>query len=280
MSAALRHRLTNGLLYALYGVIILFFLFPIFWVFSLSVRTIPELAAYPPIWFPSDPQWQNYAVELGRTPIAEQLIHSLILVVATVCVVLVIAIPAAYALSRYRFRLSQATLAAIMVCQTISPVVIAIPLYIFFAHLHLLNNYGTLILVYSAISLPFSTWFLKGYLDTVPREFDEAAHIDGCSRFGALWRVLLPVTLPGITSAGLLIAVMSWSQFVVPFILVSDEAVTPVSVGLANQAISTDNIQLQYLAAGCILALVPVMIIFALFQRFIVSGLTRGAVKG
>lgn len=280
MSEALRRRLTNGGLYALYGVIILFFLFPIFWVFSLSVRTIPELAAYPPIWFPSDPQWQNYAVELGKTPIGAELINSLIDVVATVFVVLVIAVPAAYALSRYRFRLSQATLVAIMVCQMISPLVLAIPLYVFFAHLHLLNNIGTLILVYSAVALPFSTWFLKGYFDTVSHDFDEAAQIDGCTRLQALWHVLLPVTLPGITSAALLVAVLSWSQFLVPYILLSDPNLYPVTVGLVNQSGNTDNIQLQYLAAGSMLAIVPVMLIFAICQRFIVSGLTRGAIKG
>lgn len=280
MSQAVRRRLTNGVILVIYAVIILFFLFPIFWVFSLSLRTVPELFASPPIWFPENPQFQNYTFVLQKTPVGQYLIHSLILVVLTVLVVLAIAIPAAYALSRFRFRLSRATLVAILVCQMISPVVIVIPLYNFFAALNVLNNYATLLLVYSAISLPFSTWFLKGYLDTIPRDLDEAAHVDGCSRLQALWRVILPMTLPGITSAALLAAVMSWSQFVVPFILVDDPNFYPVTVGLVNLEGNSDSITLQYLAAGSILAIVPVMLIFVLLQRFIVSGLTNGAVKG
>lgn len=280
MSSILQRRLTNGMLYGTYALIVLFFLFPIFWVFSLSVRTVPELFASPPIWFPTDPQFGNYAFVLRKTPIGAYLIHSLLLVVATVCVVLLIAVPAAYALSRFHFRLSRTTLAAILVCQLISAVVIVVPLYNFFASLNILNNYATLILVYSAISLPFSTFFLKGYLDTVPREFDEAAHIDGCTRLQALLYVLLPVARPSLTSIGLLVAVHSWSQFVVPFILIDDATLYPVTVGLVNLETSSDAITLQYLAAGCILAIVPVMLVFALLQRFIVSGLTQGAIKG
>jgi multiple sugar transport system permease protein len=280
MSQGIRYRLTNGVILATYVVIIVFFLFPIFWVFSLSLRTIPELFASPPIWFPKDPQFQNYIFVLRKTPVGQYLIHSLILVVLTVLVVLAIAVPAAYALSRFQFRLSRATLVAILVCQMISPVVIVIPLYNFFASLNVLNNYVTLLLVYSAISLPFSTWFLRGYFNTIPRDLDEAAHVDGCSRLQALWHVILPMTLPGITSAALLVAVLSWSQFVVPFILVDDPNFYPVTVGLVNLEGNSDAITLQYLAAGSILAIVPVMLIFVLLQRFIVSGLTNGAVKG
>lgn len=275
-----RKRLTDWAIYLAYAIIIVFFLFPIFWVLSLSVRTVPELFATPPIWFPLHPDLQNYTFLLSNTPIGGYLVHSLIIVSATVCVVLLIGIPAAYALSRFSFRLSRGVLMLILVCQLISPVVIVIPLYQLLAALNLLNNYAMLVLVYSAIALPFSTWFLKGYLDTVPRELDESAQIDGCNRIQALWRVIVPLALPGVTSVAILVTVLSWSQFVVPFILVDDASIYPVTVGLINLNSQSDGISLQYLAAGSIVAIIPVMLVFALLQRFIVSGLTNGAVKG
>lgn len=277
---AWRQRMTDWGIYLTYAIIIVFFLFPIFWVLSLSLRTVPELFATPPIWFPLNPQFQNYTFLLNHTPIGEYLVHSLIIVSATVCVVLLIGVPAAYALSRFSFRLSRGVLALILVCQMISPVVIVIPLFQLLATLNLLNSYPTLILVYSAIALPFSTWFLKGYLDTVPRELDESAQIDGCNRLQALWRVIVPLALPGITSVAILVTVLSWSQFVVPFILVDDASIYPVTVGLINLNSQSDGITLQYLAAGSIVAIIPVMLVFAVLQRFIVSGLTNGAVKG
>ncbi len=280
MSQIWRQRLTDCAIYLAYAVIIIFFLFPVFWVFSLSLRTVPELYASPPIWFPLHPQFQNYTFVLHQTPIGGYLIHSLIIVTATIAVVLGIGIPAAYALSRFRFRLSRSVLTAILVCQMISPVVIVIPLYHFLSILNLLNNYAALILVYSALALPFSTWFLKGFLDAVPHELDESAQIDGCNRFQTLRRVVLPLAMPGITSAAILVAVLSWSQFVVPFILVDDSSIYPVTVGLVNLQSNSDGITLQYLAAGSMIAIIPVMIVFIFLQRFIVSGLTNGAVKG
>lgn len=280
MRSLWRQRLEDSAIYAAYAVIILFFLFPIFWVFSLSVRTVPELFASPPIWFPRQPQFQNYSFVLRQTPIGGYLMHSLFIVTCSVALVLLIGIPAAYALSRFHFRLARGVLTGILICQMISPVVIVIPLYHFLATLNLLNNYGALIVVYSAIALPFATWFMKGYLDAVPRELDESAQIDGCTRLQVLWRIILPLALPGITSAAIMVAVLSWSQFVVPFILLDDSSLYPVTVGLVNLESSSEAITLQYLAAGSIIAIIPVMLVFAALQRFIVSGLTNGAVKG
>lgn len=275
-----RNRMTNALLYAGFVVVTLFFLFPIFWVFSMSLKSVPELFATPPIWFSTDPQFGNYAYVLSNLPIARYLLNSAIIVLITVAITLFVAVLAAYGFSRYSFRFKKPLLMAVLVFQMVSAVVIAIPLYRFFVGLGLLNNYASLTLVYAAAVLPFTTWFLKGYFDTIPRELDDAAVVDGCTRLQVLWRVLLPVCAPGIASAAIIAAVLSWSQFVVPFILLDDRTLYPISVGLVNLQSNTDAITLHYLSAASIIAIAPVLIIFVLLQRYIVGALTSGAVKG
>ena len=273
-------RLTRVGLYVIYAVITVFFLFPVFWVLSMSLKTVPQLFATPPVWFPLEPQFENYAYVLASTPILRYLLNSAFIVLMTVLFTLIIATLAAYGFSRFTFRYKRSSLMAVLVFQMISPVVIAIPLYRFFAGLGLLNSYATIILVYVAIVLPFTTWFLKGYFDTIPYEMDEAAIVDGATRWQILTRILLPVCAPGIATAAILAAVLSWSQFVVPFILLDDRDLYPVSVGLVNLQSTSDSITTHYLAAASIIAIMPVIVVFVLLQRYIVNALTSGAVKG
>jgi multiple sugar transport system permease protein len=280
VSKARRERLTRAGLYLVYVVITLFFLFPIFWVLSTSLKSVQQLFATPPVWFPLDPRFENYAHVFNNTLIVRYLFNSALIVLLTVVFTLLIAVLAAYGFSRYTFRYKKPSLMAVLVFQMISPVVISIPLYRLFVELGLLNNYVGLVVVYSAVVLPFTTWFLKGYFDTIPYEMDEAAIVDGASRWQVLSRILLPVCAPGIATAAILAAVLSWSQFVVPFILLDDVDLYPVSVGLVNLQSNTDAITLHYLSAASMIAIAPVVAIFVLLQRYIVNALTRGAIKG
>jgi len=273
-------RLTRLWLYAAYTAIIVFFLFPIYWVLSMSLKTVPQLFATPPVWFPIPPQFSNYSYVFENTPILRYLFNSAVIVAATVFFALLIATLAAYGFSRFTFRYKRPSLLAVLAFQMISPVVIAIPLYRTFAALHLLNNYASLVLVYVAVVLPFITWFLKGYFDTIPYEVDEAAIVDGATRWQVLTRIILPVSAPGIATAAILAAVLSWSQFVIPFILIDSPGMFPVSEGLVNLQSNTESITLHYLSAASIVAIAPVIFIFVLLQRYIVSALTSGAIKG
>lgn len=279
-SKARAERLTRAGLYAAYAVIVVFFLFPIFWVLSMSLKTVPQLFATPPVWFPWPPQFENYAFVLSNTATGRYLLNSAFIVLMTVVFTLIIATLAAYGFSRFSFRYKRPSLLAVLVFQMVSPVVIAIPLYRFFAALGLLNSYATLILVYVAIVLPFTTWFLKGYFDTIPYEMDEAAIVDGASRWQVLTRILLPVCAPGIATAAILAAVLSWSQFVVPFILLDNRELYPISVGLVDLKNTSDAITLHYLSAASVIAIAPVIAVFVLLQRYIVNALTAGAIKG
>jgi multiple sugar transport system permease protein len=279
-SMARAENMTKMWLYLAYALIIVFFLFPIFWVLSMSLKTVPQLFATPPVWFPLDPQFENYAYVIANTSIVHYLLNSAFIVLLTVFFTLLIATLAAYGFSRFHFPYKKLALIAVLVFQMVSPVIIAIPLYRLFAGLGLLNSYATLIPVYVAIVLPFTTWFLKGYFDTIPYEMDEAAIVDGATRWQVLTRILLPVCAPGIATAGILAAVLSWSEFVVPFILLDDRNLYPISVGIVNLQSTSDAITLHYLAAASVVAIAPVVVVFVLLQRYIVGALTSGAIKG
>ncbi len=280
MTKTVKTRWIKGCLYVSYVLIVLGFLFPLLWVLSLSLKTQEELFQVPPALFPLSFQLENYAHVMETTPVLQYLWNSLRIVVATVALTLLIALPAAFALSRHRMRRKNILLVVILITQMISAVVITIPIYRLFADWNLLNNLGLIIIVYVAVVLPFATWFLKNYLDTIPVDIDEAATIDGCTKLQVLTKILLPVWIPGIVSVTILIAVQSWSQFVIPFILIDDASLYPVSVGVVNLQSTQTQITTHYLAAGSILSIVPVIVLFILLQRFIVGALTSGAVKG
>jgi multiple sugar transport system permease protein len=262
------------------AVLIIVFAFPLLWVLSLSLKTGPQTLASPPSLIPTTPQWSNYAKVASDAPIGRYLVNSVVLVVLTVAGVLLVGVPAAYALSRFVFRARTTFSAAILAAQLISPVAVVVPIYRLFVALHLVNNYVGLVLVYIAISAPFTTWFLKNYLDTIPRTLDEAALVDGAPRWRAVWSVVLPAARPGLASAAILCGVTTWSQFAVPFILLDDRSLYPVSVGVVDLQSTQGEITTQYLAAGSVIAVAPVIVMFVLLQRHIVGALTAGGVKG
>ncbi len=280
MKKWLRKNMPKAGLYLLYIVISVFFLYPVVWVVSLSFKTVPELFKLPPTLLPEQINLDNYVHVIQNTRILKNIWNTIYIVFFSVLGTLIITLPATYAFSRLRFRLKNGVMFAILMFQMISPLVIAIPLYIYFSKLAIINSHMALILVYIVISSPFAAWFLRGYFDTVPKELDEAATIDGCGRFQILTRILIPVTMPGIISITLLTTVSCWSQFVIPFILLSNGEKFPISVGLNNLQSTSEAITTHYLAAACVLGILPTVVLYTVFQRFIVSAMTDGAVKG
>lgn len=276
----MRTRRRKLFLYLFYLFVAAFFLFPVLWTLSLSFKTMPEMYAFPPKLLPESFYLENYDYVIRQYKIFDGVKNSFFITIATVAGTLLVTVPAAYAFSRMKFRGSKTMQFAVLLFQMISPIVMLIPLYRYFARIGLLNSYTGLIAIYIAISAPFQVWFIKGFFDTIPMELDEAATIDGCSRMQTLLKVLLPVITPGIFSAALLVFVSSWSQFVVPYILINSPGRMPVSVALVNLQSSLTSINTQFLAAGSIVAIAPTILLFLLLQKYIVSALTAGAVKG
>jgi multiple sugar transport system permease protein len=273
-------KIVKAGLYIAYFFIVLFFVGPLLWVLSLSFKTVPELFYIPPRLLPEKLSLYNYRHILFSADIFSYVINSVKIVAGTIAGTLVIAIPAAFAFSRIPFKRKTFFSFVLLVFQMVSPLVIAIPLYKYFSRMGLLNNYWSMTSVYIVLSLPFATWTLKGYMDTIPLSLDEAGTIDGCSRIQVLSQIILPVIVPGIMSVLILVFVRSWAQFIVPFILLSDSRKFPISVGLVNLQSTSDSITTHYLAAACIIGIIPTIIVFIILQRYIVSALTVGALKG
>lgn len=274
-------RIVAGI-YLGYAAILAFFLLPALWIVSLSLRPLDELFTYPPTLLPTHVDWSSYRTVLVMSPLPLYVWNSVKFAVATVVGALAVALPAAYALSRLRFggATRQGVLLGILAVQLVSPLVTALPLYRYFSALGLVDSQWAVALVYIAVEAPFATWMLKGFFDTVPRELDEAARIDGCSRLQTLGHVVLPVMLPGLASTAIVLAISSWGQFLIPYILIDRNELQPIGVGILDFQSTAQAVSTNQLAAAAILAAIPAVVIFTILQRFIVSGLTSGALKG
>lgn len=279
MKKTTKKNVTKTILYVVYLLVAIFFLFPILWTFSLSLKSVQELYQVPPSLVPSKPMWENYTYVLTQCQFGLGIKNSLIISGGTIAGTLLITVPAAYCFSRMRFRFKKQLQFFILMFQLISPLVAVIPLYRYFSKMNLLNTHLSVIIVCIATSAPFQVYYLKGFIDTIPKDLDDAAMIDGCTRMGTLIRVLLPVVAPGLLSSVLLIFISSWSQFIIPYILIDKASLMPAAVRLSNLQSSLREITTHYLAAASILSILPVVVIFILLQKYIVSALTDGAVK-
>lgn len=280
MTVSRRAFLADIATYVAYVVIFLFFAGPLLWLLSLAIRNAPEVYVSEIRIVPHDPTLSNFVDVLGNPLFPVYLWNGLKLAVAGAFGALLFATPAAYALSRFRFRRRNLVMIGLLAFQMISPLVIMVPLYRYMDRVELTDSHVGAAIVYIAIAAPLFTWMLKGFLDGIPQSLEDAAMIDGCTRFGAFLRVVLPLSLPGLTSAFVLNAILGWSQFIIPFILLSKPELLPISVGIFNWQGTYNQTSTQILAAASVLSIVPAIVVFLVLQRLIVGALTAGAVKG
>ena len=279
-SRTAQRRVGDALTYLVFAAALVFFGGPLLWVLSLSIRTQQEVFITSLRVIPESPTLENYVEVLYSAQFSVFLINSLKLSVAGSVGAILVAAPAAYAFSRLDFRGNSTLLISLLALQMISELVIAIPLYRYFARLNVLDSHLSTAMVYIAILVPLATWMLKGFFDGIPPALDEAAMVDGCTRFGAFRRIVLPLILPGLTSVFVLTAILAWGQFVVPYILLSEPSLLPISVGILNFQGNYASTSPNVVAAGGVLAMLPAIATFVILQRFIVRALTAGAIKG
>ena len=205
--------------------------------------------------------------------------NSVIVVGAATIIALIIGTPAAYAFSRLRFRGEENLVNTILSMRFMPPIAVAIPLYLMVKGIGLQDTYPGLILPYVAFSLPLIIWILIGFFDEVPRELDDAAMVDGCTRLGVLWRVMLPVMRPGLVTAALFAAIFIWNEFLVALYVIDSRAYQTISLGAATLVSAQRPIDWNIAAAVGVVTVIPILIFSLLVQRYIVRGLTAGAVK-
>ena len=265
--------------------VLLIFLAPFAWLLIASLSSQADLLKVPLSWIPSHLSFSRYSQIFnspGGTIFANfraALINSLIVASATVAISLTIGVFGAYAFARLKFRLARASLLLFLSTYMIPPIALVIPMYLIMVKLHLLDSRLGLIVVYCSFATPFVLWIMGNYFQTIPRELEDAARIDGCSRIGALFRVILPLARPGLLSTMLFAFLIAWDEFLYALIFTSTTASKTIPVAIAEfTGRFTTDFGLQ--AAGGILAALPPVLIAVVFQRYIVGGLASGAVKG
>ncbi|MGW8954604.1 carbohydrate ABC transporter permease [Streptomyces sp. NPDC055709] len=258
---------------------LIFTVFPLYWIAITSFKPAGAIFSFPLAYWPEDFSLENYAGLFDKSQFGLYLTNSLIVATVAGTVATVISMLSAYVLARFEFRSKTALLMAALVTQMIPAFIALGPLYLLMTDLQLVDNRLGLILVYVAVCIPFCTVMLRGFFENIPDTLEEAAMIDGCSRFGALFRVLLPVMKPGIIAAFIFNFVNCWNELFLSVTLMNSDANKTVPTAL-NGFISSFNIDWGSMSAAAVLTILPTMVLFAIASRHIVQGLTAGAVKG
>ncbi|MEL6913564.1 MAG: carbohydrate ABC transporter permease [Pseudomonadota bacterium] len=253
---------------------------PLLWLVSLAIRTPAEIFLGAARFIPEEPTLANFEQILTDRTFGLYLWNGIKLCALGALGALLTAIPAAFVFSRRSFRGASVLMLGILTVQMVSPLVLLIPLYRYMERLNLLETHAAAAAVYMALGVPLSVWMLKAAFDAIPRSLEEAAAIDGCSAASVLFFVTLPLAAPGMASAFILNMLMGWSQFLVPFVLLSQDRLQPISVAIFNFAGSTSASTTQLLAAACVITVLPAIAAFLALQRLIVGAIMAGAVKG
>jgi multiple sugar transport system permease protein len=252
---------------------------PVVWFLSTSLKAPNDTIQFPPQWIPNPITLAEYAGLLNSTNV-RFFINSLAYAGGTIVLTLAICIPAAYVATRYRSRRMETVMTGILVLSMVPAIVVFIALYSMFVKTALVNTYPFLIIVYSAIICGQTILFLRNFIENIPVEIEEAAAIDGCSRWQILWRIVLPLIRPGIAAIAIFIFVFVWNDYLVGTVLATSEDMKTVQNGIVRYLQTGYGAFWGLFAAFVVVAFVPVLTLFVAFQRWFIAGLTSGGVKG
>ena len=261
------------------GLWLIITLFPLYWILLTSFKPAGQIAEYPVRYWPREFTLDNYASLFDKSQFGSYLVNSIIVSGAAAAVATLIALLSAYVLSRFQFRGKGAVMLAFLVTQMIPAFIALGPLYQMFTNIGLVDKRFGLVLIYIAMTIPFSAIMLRGFFDNVPDSLEEAAMVDGATRFGALWRVIVPVMTPGIIATFIFNFVNSWNELFLAVTLINTDDRKTIPTAL-NGFISSFNIEWGPMSAAAVLTILPTMVLFAFASRWIVAGLTQGAEKG
>lgn len=275
----LKKLILKFILYIVVIDICILILYPYFVMVCTALKNRAEIFAIDGTVFPINTLWRNFVDIWVDAPIARNMLNSLLVAGGSTIIAVVCGIPAAYALSRMKFKGQTAFLGFIIVSQMFAPVVLLIGIYKILSAFGMTDSLWGLIFINAAFNQAFTVWLLRGTFLTISAEMEQAATIDGCNRVQALLRVLLPVAAPGIVTTLIFIFINAWNEYTVALCLISSDTLKPLTVGI-NIFNGYNMIEWQYLFAASLFAIVPVVILFMSIEKNLTSGLTAGGVKG
>ncbi|RYH07561.1 carbohydrate ABC transporter permease [Tropicimonas sp. IMCC6043] len=276
----MQSKLVKSLVYwLLLSPLMVVILFPFAVMFVTAVRPRDELFVFPPTWWFSEFRWENFAEMWVKTNFGQALFNSVYVSVLSTLLALVLSIPAAYALSRYRFPGKGAYRTFLLMTQMMSPIVLVLGLFRLMVALGMVNNLNSLVLTYAAFNMAFTIWMLQSYFNTIPRDLEEAAWIDGATHFASLRRIFLPLAVPAMAVTGIFSFINAWNEFVLALTMIRSSEDFTLPVQIYSQVAGRYQVEWHHVMAGTVLATVPVAIVFSWLQKYLIRGMALGAVK-
>jgi len=262
---------------SLFLIIIIFF-FPFFWIVSSSFKSPEEIIATSTTIIPRSFTLEHYNKILFNSDFFNYLKNSLIVSFSSMIISIILSVSAAYGLHKLKFYGNKFVEYSLLVTYAFPGVILLVPIYLLFAKINLLNSYFALIIVNVLFATPFAVWMLKAFFKLIPNEIEEAAYIDGASRYIVISRIIVPLAAPGIASVAIFCFIISWTEYLFASILISGDDLKTLPVGLAG-IVGQYQIDWGFLLSGAVLASLPVILLFVFIGKYFVSGLTEGAIK-
>ena len=254
-------------------------IFPIYWMMVSTFQPNKYTMRFPPPLFPQEISFTQFSLVFENYPIALWLTNSFLIASIAMLVCMILTVMGAYALSNLRWWGRSSFGLLLLITQMLPEILVLIPLYVLYRRFNMLNSIPSLALIDAAFILPICIWILKGVFDTVPSEVLDAAVVDGCTELSVLWKIVIPLSTPGLVAVAVVAFFSAWNEYLYAGILLGSADLMPASVGLSTlKAIASTPVE-QYMASGLVFSILPVLF-YLLMQRYIVSGLTAGAVKG
>jgi len=279
MSKLALARLQTGLAYGTLGFLLLLVLFPFYWMAITSFKTEDQMRSLVSMFWPSPFALENYVQLVTKTDFLSWFGNSAIVAVSSTLAATAIGTLGAYALARLKFLGRAFMSSAVLITYLVPPSILFIPLYAQIRTFGLSDSLAGLIAAYPSFTVPFVTWLLMGYFESIPIELEEAAMIDGSTRFGAFRRIILPLSAPGVLAAALYAFTQAWNEFLYALVFITNVKLRTLPVGLSS-FITGDVYGWGYLMAGAVLTTLPVIAVYIYLQKYMVEGLTAGSVKG
>lgn len=275
-------NLKNNVILCVIAVMILgVLLFPLYWAVITSLKEETEIFQNPPTFYPHIVNFKSYIAQVGTGDfnMFQSFLNSLIISFGATVIAVILAVPASYGIAKYHFQGRKVMILSFLVTQMLPVSVLLTPMFIMFKNLHVYNTWFSGILADATIGIPFSILILKNYFSSIPKDMEEAAYIDGCNRFTAFTKILIPIAKPGVMVCAIFSFLYAWGDLAYGMTFILDQQKRPITAGIFN-FMGQYGTKWSYLTAFAVVTIIPVALIFVFMQKYIVSGMTSGAVKG